>query len=454
MEQTTSPTAWYNPKIHVERLCRWHLHMQSTFGNTTLIVLFLVYFAQGLRNFITLAITLFYKDILELPPDATQFLKSLIWIAWYIKPIFGLLSDNIPIFGYHRKSYLFLSGIMGIVAYIGMLFIETELESVILLMISEVGQCIADIIADAIMVEASRKDLEVGSGRLQSYCWFSFALGGLIGGTLGGMALDYMSPQHVLACLVVCPMILLVVSICIKENNDKTHLSWATILEKLRKVGKAFTDSAILKALLVIFIARSCSPSFSELMSYFMRDELKFSATFMSFLTTLSYFMLALGSILYGKFIVNWEFSSALGVGQILLTFLGGVDILLVTKSYKNIGASPYYFVLGGDAFGSVIEYTFRKLPMLVLGGQLCPLGIEATLFSLFASASNFGVSVASTEGAFIMKMTGINSSSNKNIWILFAIAALSHLLLFPFLRLLPKKGKADEQNDLKEPLI
>lgn len=366
-----------------------------------------------------------------------------------------MLSDNIPIFGYHRKSYLFISGMIGMISLASMPFVETETISIIVLMASEISQCLADIIADAVMIEASRNDPETGSGKLQSFCWLSFAIGGLIGGTLGGIALDYMSPQHVIGFLTVCPFIILCVSIGLKEEKDMSKVSFAKIQGKSKKIWEALTDSRILKSLFVIYFARACSPTFGELMTYFMRDQLDFSATFLSLLNTLTYVMMAVGSILYSKFIVNWEFHTAIGVGQILLTFLGGVDVILTTKFYNRFCISPYLFVVGGDAFAGVVEYTFRKLPLLVLGGQLCPVGIEATLFALFASVSNFGYSSASFEGALIMKMTGINSANNPDIWILFSISAVSHILLLPFLGLLPRKNEeSKEKDDLNQPLL
>lgn len=32
---------------------------------------------------------------------------------WVIKPVYGFLSDTVPIFGYKRRSYLILCGLLG-----------------------------------------------------------------------------------------------------------------------------------------------------------------------------------------------------------------------------------------------------------------------------------------------------------------------------------------------------
>ena len=34
-------------------------------------------------------------------------------LPWIIKPVYGILSDAVPLLGYHRRSYLIIFGLMG-----------------------------------------------------------------------------------------------------------------------------------------------------------------------------------------------------------------------------------------------------------------------------------------------------------------------------------------------------
>ncbi len=34
-------------------------------------------------------------------------------LPWIIKPVYGILSDAVPLLGYHRRSYLILFGLLG-----------------------------------------------------------------------------------------------------------------------------------------------------------------------------------------------------------------------------------------------------------------------------------------------------------------------------------------------------
>ena len=34
-------------------------------------------------------------------------------LPWVIKPLYGILSDAVPLLGYHRRSYLIIFGLLG-----------------------------------------------------------------------------------------------------------------------------------------------------------------------------------------------------------------------------------------------------------------------------------------------------------------------------------------------------
>ncbi|KAI3982372.1 hypothetical protein MKX01_041210, partial [Papaver californicum] len=38
-------------------------------------------------------------------------------LSWLIKPLYGFISDSVPLFGYRRRSYLVLSGLLGALSW-------------------------------------------------------------------------------------------------------------------------------------------------------------------------------------------------------------------------------------------------------------------------------------------------------------------------------------------------
>ena len=137
------------------------------FGSSTIIVLMLVYSAQGLRSLGSQAQTLYFKNTFKLNPSELSLLRTLFDIAFYMKPIYGLLSDTFPIKGYHRKSYLLISGILGMGSYF-LIFISNNIYlSAFGLTAGTYSLAIADSISDGLMVEKARIDPENGASTLQ-----------------------------------------------------------------------------------------------------------------------------------------------------------------------------------------------------------------------------------------------------------------------------------------------
>ena len=67
-----------------------------------------------------------FADTLKVTPSRQNELMGLAQIPWTIKPLFGLLSDTLPIFGYHRYPYIALSALAGIGSCLGLYLQDFE----------------------------------------------------------------------------------------------------------------------------------------------------------------------------------------------------------------------------------------------------------------------------------------------------------------------------------------
>lgn len=52
----------------------------------------------------------YMKDVQKVQPSAAQAYSGITNIPWIIKPIWGLLTDVVPILGYRRRPYFILAG--------------------------------------------------------------------------------------------------------------------------------------------------------------------------------------------------------------------------------------------------------------------------------------------------------------------------------------------------------
>ncbi|CAN6582827.1 unnamed protein product [Malus baccata var. baccata] len=68
--------------------------------------------SQGLGDALSRIGTEYYmKDVQKVQPSEAQFYRGIIYIPWIVKPIWGLLTDVLPIFGYRRRPYFIFAGI-------------------------------------------------------------------------------------------------------------------------------------------------------------------------------------------------------------------------------------------------------------------------------------------------------------------------------------------------------
>src|SRR5712692_2467410 len=75
-----------------------------------------VYFSQGLYYVPNQVLVLFLKEHLGLSAAQVGTFELIVLVPWVIKPVYGLLSDSVPIFGRRRKSYFLLSSALATVA--------------------------------------------------------------------------------------------------------------------------------------------------------------------------------------------------------------------------------------------------------------------------------------------------------------------------------------------------
>ncbi|XP_049936639.1 probable folate-biopterin transporter 4 isoform X2 [Nymphaea colorata] len=174
----------------------WLRQMRTNFGFPFLWLIVFIYFIQGFRSFVWMAVSFQLKDMLKLSPSTSQFLVSIAQSPWSIKPLYGILSDCIPIHGRKRLPYLNLATLLSLVPWL-ILGLSESLRSssislTIFLTIQNIGSAMADVVVDAMIAEAVRFERAAYAGDLQLISWSTMALGGISGSLLGGYSLTNM----------------------------------------------------------------------------------------------------------------------------------------------------------------------------------------------------------------------------------------------------------------------
>src|SRR5262245_62959759 len=145
----------------------------------------IVYFAQGMWYLPNQTITISLKDAgLSAGQIATFFAITV--VPWLIKPVYGLLSDFVPLFGYHRKSYLLLtSGTAAVAGFLLALLGEHSYANMATLFtLMALGLAFTDVLVDALMVE-NGKPLGL-TGAFQAVQWGAIQVASVLVGEVGG----------------------------------------------------------------------------------------------------------------------------------------------------------------------------------------------------------------------------------------------------------------------------
>merc|ERR1719326_2616244 len=95
---------------------------------------------------------------------------------------------------------------------------------------------------------------------------------------------------------------------------------------------------------------------------------------------------------------------------NIVLSLLSVTDIVMFTRLNVRLGLPDHAFVLGASVLTTVVAQ-WMWMPGVVILSQLCPKGMEATMYALLAGCHNLGGTVASSCGACMLKWLNVNPS-------------------------------------------
>lgn len=140
----------------------------------------------------------YYKQYLKLDPSIMTGYMSMISITWSIKILYGLISDNLPIAGTKRKSYVIIMGFLQFFSLLSLYIFEITHGFSVALLLSVTSMCIAfsNVVVDAIVCIQARRDPESGSQDLMSLAWIAQGFGGVAGCLLGGYVTQYWHPKY------------------------------------------------------------------------------------------------------------------------------------------------------------------------------------------------------------------------------------------------------------------
>merc|ERR1719355_313869 len=89
-------------------------------------------------------------------------------------------------------------------------------------------------------------------------------------------------------------------------------------------------------------------------------------------------------------------------------------DIILFARLNRSWGISDQTFVVFSTAWANVISQ-WQWMPGVVILSQLCPPGMEATMYALLAGCHNLGSTLSEYIGAYVLHLLDVRPSGRDN---------------------------------------
>ena len=363
-----------------------------------------VYFVQGMGKLPELSLYFFMLNVLKLGPVAGQFFRGLEHIAWFLKPIWGFISDRYPLFGYRRKSYFgvmaFLALIswllIGLCAYVGL---TNVIPYLILINMAQLAYAFVDVVADALMVEHGQRLKCVG--KFVNFQWimlgFSLVIVSIFGGWFqDGIQQGQFSYWIIFSGTGLFPLLTAVIGMTnLKEDRIEVHRERGGIKKGLRWLGVGIIrtplilwntilhfnefrkhQSHILMLMLFIFVW-NFNPSISYATQTYWVQNLNFTPMIMGILRAVSSVVWIL-SILFFQWFLK-KFPSIRWHHYLYMMIVLGVFSLL---------GGYYYYLPPDHPLSVVIPFPWEE--MIAFGEHLKGNGFGDSINALIQGAASW----------------------------------------------------------------
>lgn len=444
--------------------------LQQHFGCRFLIMLFAAqHLIKGFMKTLTDQPQQFIYASYNIPAPQMQIYTGVVGLPWAMKPLVGLVSDMFPIFGFHKQPYLAFSVLVGFGACATVGLLPQEMlgiaEVVMLFFFLQLMISMVDLLTEAKYAERMRTKPAYGPALL-SYVWAGITAGGLAATFLVGPLLEVGTKlPFVVALVPISFMFVPVFQNYLDETASSPQevsatrnlllgqvevcvlclvLSAGSIM--LAIVGLMFESitvnavSALVVALVVLLtFSVALRPMIAKVNAFaLVQTALNFSISGASFYfytdgpaeypegphfsivfyTSVLGIMSATAALLgvwsYNRFMADWTYRRLLIVTNLAISCLHLADAMFFSRLNLKLGIPDHVFVIGAQVFGTALD-TWQWMPNVVLLSQLCPEGMEATMYALLAGCHNLGNAIASSFGAYALLCLGCQPSGLPN---------------------------------------
>jgi BT1 family protein len=316
----------------------------------------------------------------ELHLDRTANAAFFFWagLAWYLKPLAGVLTDAFPLFGSRRRGYLITGATLAALAWLGMGATRHDYRDLLLVaIVLNVFMVVCSTVIGGYMVETARAT--AGSGRLTAVRQFVQQGCAIVTGPAAGYLASLAFGWTALTCGGVMALLAPATALFLRERRRR--LAAREVLANARaQLGSIATARTMWGAagLMALFYA---APGFGTAIFYRQQNELHLDTHMQGFLGLIAGACGVAAAIGYGALCRRLNLRTLLVVGMAL-----GTAANLGYLFYSSWERAQ--LIDGLNGFG----YTLAELALMDLAVRATPAGSEGLGFALMVSVRNFAL--------------------------------------------------------------
>ncbi|MEX2139279.1 MAG: MFS transporter [Pirellulales bacterium] len=313
--------------------------------------------------------------------------SALLAAPWWLKPLYGALTDHVPLLRLRRKSYLLLTtGAAAVfLGYLAVADVDESASRLLFwcLLVPTLGVAFADVVVDALMVERGRP---LGlTGSLQSVQWGAIYAGTLLAGWLGGRLSE--SRQQQIGFGICAAALAVSFLVCLFAVRERPTTARPDLRSAARELGHALRLPVVWSTGAFLFLW-NFNPFLTAILQYHMTHRLAFSEAFYGDTLSLQAIGSIVASIAYPFYCRRFSFRALLHASIVL-----------------GIGSTIAYWLMVDETTAVLISlvvgftYMSATLVQLDLAARACPLLSAGTVFALLMALSNLSLSLATWVG-------------------------------------------------------
>lgn len=375
--------------------------------------------AYGIAN---LPFQFLLKEQLHLSPEEVA--RFMFWAVStnYIKPVAGILTDSLPLFGTRRRAYLLWSLLLCGVGWMTLSAVPRQYDYLLTVyMVMYLMVVFISTTLGGVMVEIGTR---FGvAGKLTAQRIGMFKVGDLLGGPVGGFLASYpfMLTTSLVAALHFALIPLVFLGIREPRTAKFNRAVWQDAGEQLR--GMLRNRTLLVAALMVVLIA--IAPGFGTPLFFHQTNTLKFEKQFIGNMGLIGALFGLFAAWLYRHACTRYSLKTLIG-SSIVIHAVGTLFYL----AYQSHTSAIVITAIEG------ITQTLAILPVYDLAVRATPRGSEALGYSVMMSAWNLTNGLSNWIGSAIY--TRFHLTFHELVWInsgttllaLLAVPLLPALLL------------------------